>query len=629
MLLVDQGINDFYRDLKRRAHYLQIINDLALGLLQQSSMDDILWLVAKSTIAQLGFLDCVIYLVDAEGSVLIQRAAHGPKNPVAKEILNPIAIPIGEGIVGSVAATGKPELVKDTRLDGRYILDDEARLSEMAVPIFFENKVIGVIDSEHPDACFYTEEHLEIMTTIASMAATKIASALAIERLQETVAELHKTQDELRHHATHDPLTGLYNRRVFETHLDQALAEAHDRHTSSVLGYLDLDLFKVINDTSGHMAGDDLLRHFAKLLTLNIQPPDIVARLGGDEFGLLLHDCDLDTARERIGTLHRRIEHSRFEWLDKSLSISVSIGLCQIDDRCPGHDAAMTMADTACLIAKESGRNRIHVYQETDVDIRQHYLETHWIHRLERAIEQDRFRLYCQPIVPIRSSDRATASHEILLRMIDENGRLVMPSDFLPAVERFGIATRLDRYVFTRVLECLARNRAYMPPSFMVSINISATSLGRPDFRDHIVSELQRTGIPGSAICIEITETAAIANYNRSVAFIRQLKQSGCRFAIDDFGSGMTTVNYLRRLPVEFIKLDGELIERISEDPIDRLLIETIVRIAHMLDVSTVAEHVDSDLTLQLLREMGIDHAQGYWLGRPVPLETLMRNAAP
>lgn len=624
--MAGQSINDFYLDLKRRAHYLQIINELALGLLQQSSMDDILWLVAKSAIAQLGFLDCVIYLVEESGQTLIQRAAHGPKNPVAKEILSPIAIPIGSGIVGAVAATGQPELVRDTRLDNRYILDDAARLSELAVPIFFEGRVIGVIDSEHPEANFYTPEHLEIMTTIASMAATKIASALAIERLRDTVDELHRVQEELRYQASHDPLTGLYNRREFEIRLNQALISAQDQNSHHVLGYLDIDLFKVINDTSGHMAGDNLLRQLARLFQKNLRDGDIVARLGGDEFALLMLDCDLNAAQPRIEQLRRQVEKFRFAWHGQLLSVGVSIGLCQIDADCPSDDVALTMADTACMSAKERGRNRLHIYQHGDASIRQRYLEIHWVYRLNQALDENRFQFYCQPIMPIDTDDTTPLSYEVLLRLIDKDGTLIMPGDFLPAAERFGLSARLDRFVISQVLEWLANHINQLPQPLIVSINISAYSLDHPDLYDHIVSELQRTGVPGSMICIEITETAAIANYSSSSALIHRLKQQGCRFSIDDFGSGMTTVGYLRNLPVEYIKLDGGLIRRIVSDPIERTLVGTIIKVAHMLGVKTVAEYVETQPTLDLLREMEADYAQGHLLGRPIALDDILQN---
>ncbi len=624
--MADPQINDFYLDLKRRAHYLQIINELALGLLQQSSMDDILWLVAKSAIAQLGFLDCVIYLVDESGQVLQQRAAHGPKNPVAKEILDPIAIPVGQGIVGTVATTGKPELISNTRADPRYITDDEARLSELAVPIFFENKVIGVIDSEHPDADFYTGEHLEIMTTIASMAATKIASALAIERLQDSVDELHKVQEELQYHASHDPLTGLYNRREFEIRLSAALLDAREHDNSHVLGYMDVDLFKVVNDTYGHMAGDHLLRHLGLLLESYQSPSDIVARLGGDEFGLLMLNCDEPEARRRIEWLQRKVNDTRFRWHDQSFAVGVSIGLYRINAACPSEDAAMTMADTACLMAKETGRNRLHVYRESDASTRRHHMETHWVFRLNQALEEDRFQLYCQPIVPINPPDPTSSIHEVLLRLVDQQEGLILPGDFIPAAERFGLATRLDRYVISRSMESLARFLPQLPPKLMACINISAMSLGQPDFYEHIVTELERTGIPGTTICIEITETATIANYAQASTLIHRLKRHGCRFAIDDFGSGMTTIGYLRNLPVDFIKLDGSLIRRIPSDPIDQTLVTTIIRIARMLNVRTVAEHVESEAVVSLLSDLGVDYLQGYWMGRPVPMNTMLQQ---
>lgn len=741
--------NSTLQRLREKSEQLEIIQDLAILLLQRSSLEDVLWLVARSTIARLGFEDCVIYLLDVDESRLIQKAAFGPKNPYGKTILDPIVIPLGEGIVGTVAATGRAERITDTRKDPRYIVDDQPRLSELAVPIIHEEQVIGVIDSEHPDLNFYTPEHLELVMTIASIASNKIANAMTIERLNATVAELQQAQHALRlereryralydHHpsmffvldsagivravndfaqkelgldasdmvgrhisdfgpdteqvenairtaltgtpsahrwetrrwkgdgsiiwvrdtarivtgevdsvasilvvsedvtdayqlakrlryqASHDELTGLPNRREFEQQVTSAIAECQEQAASHAVLYLDLDQFKLINDSCGHAAGDELLRQLAKLLQEHVRRADVVARLGGDEFGVLMKQCSVADAMRIAGSLRRAVESYRFHWTGKTMSVGASIGVVPLDKESGTLAQVLAAADSACFGAKDAGRNRIHLYSEADADIARRNQEMRIAVRLGDAVEQNRFRLYCQPIAPIASGEHRGAHWEFLVRMQYPEEDLILPGTFLPAAERYGMIARIDRWVVNEALTWLEGRCANAHPDSMFFINLSGLSISEPAFMHFLSDALANTTFPTSAICFEITETAAISNLVQTVDFVRNLKELGCRFALDDFGSGLSSFAYLKSLPVDYIKIDGQFVQDMAHEPVSAVMVRSINEVAQMMGKQTVAEFVENDITLSILRDIGVDFYQGHFLGYPKPIEELL-----
>lgn len=603
---------------------MHIINDFALALLRVNTVDEILWLIAKHAIAQLEFLDCVIYLLDDTGEMLVQRAAHGPKNPQDKEILAPITIPLGQGIVGTVAVTGKPELILDTRQDPRYIIDDDIRLSELAVPIFYRDEVIGVIDSEHPEARFYSTEHLEILTTIGAMASTSIATALTVERLKETVDALHAAQQELKLLAHQDSLTGLLNRRAFDHLLEQAIQQARHEGKAYALAFLDVDMLKTVNEICGHQAGDELLRQLTRLFRINLQPQHQLARIGGDEFMVLMADCSLPQAEQLMETIRNEVEQFRFVWNDQPIHVGVSIGLMALDDSCPDSVTAHQQVDTALMLAKESGRNRIQVYSADQADAIRHSEASRWVQRVGKEIDADNFVLFYQSIRPIQAPEsQSPCCFEVLLRLRNHDGNFILPGVFLPAAERYGLSARLDRYVLEKAITWLEANQAMLPARFQLNINISAYSLDNPNIIGFIRDILSTRNLPAQWLCLEITETAAISNFSRAIEFIEALKALGCRFALDDFGSGIATVNYLRQLPVDLVKIDGSLIRQLNEDPISQHLVQSFTDIAHLLSHQVVAEHVENEATRQQLKTIGVDYAQGFHIARPAPMDSL------
>lgn len=619
--------SDPYGRLRRQQQYLHIINDFALGLLRINTVDDILWLIAKHAIAQLDFLDCVIYLVNDAGDTLVQRAAHGPKNPQDKDILAPITIKLGQGIVGTVALTGKPERITDTRNDPRYVVDDDIRLSELAVPIYYQDRVIGVIDSEHPEPNFYQPEHLEILTTIGAMASTSIATALAVERLKHTVSALNEAQRELEIQAHQDSLTGLLNRRAFDRLLEQALFNAQYKDRPCVVAFIDVDMLKTVNELCGHLAGDELLRQLARMFKLILQPVDQLARIGGDEFLILLVDKTLNQAKQTMEALRSQVEQFRFVWNNQPIHVGVSIGIAMVDEHCPDSIVAYQRADAAMLMAKQAGRNRIHVYCEDFAQAKRYHEDSHWVQRVSKEIDADNFALYFQPIVPIQSTKTSPPRcFEILLRLIEEDGQVILPGAFLPAVERYGLSARLDRYVFCKTRAWLQQNQAQLPKQFQFTINLSAYSLDDPNFIELVEDALQLPDLPERWLCLEITETAAISNFSRAVETIQRLNQLGCLFALDDFGSGITTVHYLRELPVDVVKIDGSLIQRLEDDKINQHLVKAYTEITHLLGRKIVAEFIEDETTLHMLQNIGVDFAQGYLFAKPEPITQLLKT---
>ncbi len=441
----------------------------------------------------------------------------------------------------------------------------------------------------------------------------------------EDVTEARNLSQQLSYQASHDALTGLVNRREFERRLQRVLDIARNDHTEHALCYLDLDQFKIVNDTCGHIAGDELLRKLGSLLQGVVRKRDTLARLGGDEFGVLMEYCTLQQAQRVAEALHRAIENFRFNWEDKTLRVSASIGMVPINDASENISSILSAADAACYAAKEHGRNRIHVYHEGDSELARRYGEMQWVTRIERALEEDRFELEIQPIAPVDALDEPQAHmlhYEVLLRMRDEHGRVVLPGAFLPAAERYDLARHVDRWVINTAFSWLGANPKHVEQLYLCCINLSARSVGNEDFLSYVIGCFDKTGVPPEKVCFEITETAAIANLASAARFIRALKEWGCCFALDDFGSGLSSFAYLKNLPVDFLKIDGVFVRGVLEDPVDLAMVKSINEIGQAFGKKTIAEFVESNAILEKLRlrYIGVDYAQGYGVGRPQPL---------
>ncbi len=424
---------------------------------------------------------------------------------------------------------------------------------------------------------------------------------------------------ELAWQASHDSLTDLANRHEFERRLQELVDSARAQRLNHVLLFMDLDQFKLVNDTCGHVAGDELLRQLSALLTAKIRTVDTLARLGGDEFGLLLPGCNVEQGKTIAEKLRQEISEFRFAWEEKTFSIGASIGLVEIMHEADSVASLLSAADTACYMAKGRGRNRVCVHQAQDTEVRRHYGEAEWVNRIRRAFEENRFRLYYQKILPL-CPERDIEYREVLLRLIDEAGRVVPPMAFIPAAERYNLMPTIDRWVVRTLLTWMKANLALLPADSSVSINLSGQSLGDDSFGDFIEEQLLSSGIPPSRICFEITETAAISNLSRALRLMSGLRARGCHFALDDFGSGLSSFAYLKNLPVDSIKIDGAFVRDMLNDPTDFAMVEAIARIGHVMGLKTIAEYVESEAIMHRLAELGVDFVQGFGIHRPEPL---------
>jgi len=424
----------------------------------------------------------------------------------------------------------------------------------------------------------------------------------------------------LSYQASHDALTGLINRREFEHRLTQALASAAGSERQHAVLYLDLDQFKVVNDTCGHAAGDELIRQIAVALQQRLREADTLARLGGDEFGVLLENCPPGHASRIAETLRQTLVDRPFVSQNRSFAIGASVGVVNLADGPFTLAEVLRAADAACYMAKEKGRNRVQIYHPKDSELSLRQGEMEWVARIHRALDEGRFRLYAQHIVDLRRPLHPSGHFELLVRMIDERGELVPPMAFIPAAERYNLMPMIDRWVVGTALSTLRRLRASGRVEDLETccINLSGTSIGDERFLELLQDLLTGSGVPPASICFEVTETAAIANLTQATHFIEELRALGCRFALDDFGAGMASFAYLKHLPVDFLKIDGSFVKDMLEDPIDRAMVEAINHIGHVMGKETIAEFVENEQTLAELRKVGVDFAQGYGVAKPV-----------
>jgi diguanylate cyclase (GGDEF)-like protein/PAS domain S-box-containing protein len=440
------------------------------------------------------------------------------------------------------------------------------------------------------------------------------------------ITEAHELSRQLSYEASHDALSGLINRREFEIRLQRALDAAQATGTSHAICYLDLDQFKIINDTCGHVAGDELIRQLAQLLQGRVRSNDALARLGGDEFGLLLQDCSMADAVGIANTLLRAVEQYQFVWGASTFTVGASIGVVPLSGNFRRITQVLQAADAACYAAKDQGRNRVHIYQEDDAVVAQRHGEMQWVARVKRALNENRFLLEAQPIVPILEAGTqppAPRSYELLLRMRELDGSIVPPGAFLPAVERYNLTQRVDQWVISNALQWLAANPATTQRIGRVYVNLSGDSLSDPQLHDFIRAMLDETRVLPTKIGFEITETAAIGNLTRANQLIAELRRLGCAFSLDDFGSGVSSFAYLKALTVDWLKIDGLFVGNIVHDRVDHEMVRSITDIGHVMGKKVVAESVESAAVLERLKQIGVDYAQGHALGSPVGLNTL------
>jgi len=468
----------------------------------------------------------------------------------------------------------------------------------------------------------HVQQHLSIEVNAAPIR-NSTGEISGVVLVFHDVSEL-RSLAQMTYHATHDSLTGLINRREFEKRVNQALDYTRDKDKRYALCYIDLDNFKVVNDTCGHGAGDELLKQLTMTLRTSLREGDTLSRIGGDEFGILFSGCSISSAKRLAEKIRKRVDDFRFAWNDNSFRIGASIGLVPVTADSGTISDVLSAADSACYVAKENGRNRIHVYQNNDIAVAEQKGQMQWVHRIQDVLEHDRFRLYFQTIAPIREipGEVDKLHGEVLIRMLDKDGSLIGPDSFIPAAERYSIMGSIDQWVVRNTLEMLSRDVDYIQQRISAcSINLSGQSLSDDRFMGNLVALIDDMDIPPELLCFEITETAVISNLSNATKLIDTLRDMGCRFALDDFGVGLSSFGYLKNLAVDYLKLDGCFIKNMTRDSIDYAMVHSINHVGQTLKIKTIAEFVENEETLQALREIGVDYAQGYCIAKPVPLE--------
>jgi diguanylate cyclase (GGDEF)-like protein/PAS domain S-box-containing protein len=519
--------------------------------------------------------------------------------------------PVAESLTGWESREAQSQLIGDV-----LTVVDEGTREATECPVtrcLREGQVLGL--AEHTVLVNRRGQEIAIQDSAAPIrdrAGNLIGAVMVFHDISKE-RRLHRA---LHYQASHDALTGLINRREFENRLTAAVDSVRSESTSRhALLYLDLDQFKLVNDTCGHPAGDQLLKQITGVLQSRVRVGDTLARLGGDEFGILLQSCTLDQALRIAETLRQAIRDYRFIWQDGVLEVGVSIGIVEITSETPTVANVMSAADVACYAAKDQGRNRVQLYKPDNVPER--HREMHWVSKLTRACEDSRFELFYQPIVPIGANRYEREQFELMLRLRDESGSLIAPAEFIPAAERYNVMPSIDRWVVRQALDQLVHRSGTGIKPYTIAVNLSGTSLNDERFLEYLIAELSARDLAAGAMCFEITETAAIANLGNVVHFMRELKTRGCHFALDDFGSGLSSFMYLKTLPVDYLKIDGQFIENVTRDPVDRSMVEAIGQVGAAMGISTIAERVESAEVLDELGRLGIGFAQGFYIAAP------------
>jgi diguanylate cyclase (GGDEF)-like protein/PAS domain S-box-containing protein len=450
-------------------------------------------------------------------------------------------------------------------------------------------------------------------------------SIQGVEGSIRDISEYKIAKDKLSYQASHDGLTGLINRYEFEARVSRLLTEHKDRESHHAMCFMDLDQFKVVNDTCGHVAGDEVLRQVGEVLRGIVRKRDTLARLGGDEFGVLIKHCTLEQAHQVADEILKALVDYQFFWKGNVFRIGISIGLVAITEASGSFTELFRQADAACYVAKDLGRNRVHASHPDDAELTTLYGEMKWVGRINQALNEDRFCLYAQPIVSLDGGD--SRNYELLIRMLGEQGEIILPGSFLPAAERYNLIEKVDAWVVSHACALLAEHPIFCEQVNSISINLSGPSLTNRNFLESILRIFKDAGVSPTIICFEVTETVAVSNLDSAINFIRTLKESGFRFALDDFGSGISSYGYLKNLPLDYLKIDGMFVKNIIKDPIDYAMVKSINEIGHLMGIKTIAEYVENDEIKVMLTDIGVDYGQGYGIGEPKPLKDLIAQA--
>jgi len=468
------------------------------------------------------------------------------------------------------------------------------------------------------------EEEVAIGAKIYSMVLTPVAEGNYVNVYAHDVTEREEIRREYARLASHDSLTGLINRRELELNLDKLITDAKTTLGEHSFLYFDLDQFKVVNDTCGHVAGDEMLRQLSAVLKENVRESDKLGRLGGDEFGLLLRSCTLQRAEKVAETLRQLVENFRFVWKNKTFNVGASIGVVQISAHSGNLSSVLSAADTACYVAKEAGRNRIHVSYPGDEQVQVRRGQMEWVQRIREALDKNQFELYFQEIFTLDQKSPGPAHGELLLRLFDEDGTRLPIETIISSAERFDLMSSIDRWVVENGLAALSNYlQADIRRGGWFSINLSGQSVSDSNFTSFVIDQIEKTGIPPASICFEITETAAISNLTRAIEFINIMRAKGCRIALDDFGSGLSSFSYLKNLKIDYLKIDGSFVRDMHEDRVNAAMVEAITNVAREMKIGVIAEWVENQATVKLLQKLKVEYAQGYAFSEPLPIHRL------
>jgi diguanylate cyclase (GGDEF)-like protein len=590
--------------------YLRAIIGFTTSVIDTESVKEVLWLLTDDIIVDLGFEDCVVYLLDEARGVLVQEAAYGPKKAGPTEIHAPIEVPLGEGITGRCAVEQQPILVNDVSKDASYIVDDAARMSELAVPIISGGRTIGVIDSEHSETNFYTDQHLATLRALSAIITTKYESASALKDLRES-------ESRLRHLANHDSLCGLPNRHHFVTQLQLAaerFKEGESTHLCVLI--LDLDRFKLINDSYGHATGDQLIIQVSKRMQRLLPKEVLLARLGGDEFSVLAENQTAANPGALCEQLLNALS-TRVSLVSADVQISGSIGVAQATAKVCSASELMKLADGAMYKAKASGKGRYVMSStlQTVSDLSDLNMES----AIAAALENEDFEVYLQPIVTLE--DCKTVGFESLVRWAHAQVGIIRPDYFIDFAERSGQIRDIDLYMIRRVSDVLDALDDAGHSNMTISVNISASLLSRADWLDIVDKDAFAKGL-----YIEITERALVADVSEATKILKTLQERGSKIYVDDFGTGYSSLSYLHRLPFDVIKIDRSFVDSVTESEKSLSLIKLLVSLAHTMGVELVAEGIEEPEQLQILKELGVRYGQGYLFARPMPIKDAFQH---
>lgn len=443
------------------------------------------------------------------------------------------------------------------------------------------------------------------------------------------VSNVREMQDHINYQASHDSLTGLIHRREFEKRLKRTLDSAHREGSHHALIYMDIDQFRIVNESFGHQAGDELLVQLSALLRATVRGEDTLARLGGDEFSVLLENCPLNEAVSKADVFNRAVEEFNFVWQGKAFDVSLGIGVVSIDSSSGSVNEILKSANSACYAAKEKGRNQIVIYQADDPQLKKQRGEMKWATRINDALRNQKFQLYYQEIIPIQSEKSEKFHCELLMRTESDSHDLVSPMKFIPAAERYNLMGDIDRWVASTAIQNITVLEKNTPAEMasLYGINLSGQSLSDDTFLDYVSGLFEVYSVNPENICFEVTESTAIVNPETALKFMREMKSTGCKFALDDFGTGISSFSYLKTFPFDFVKIDGGFIRNITSSEIDQVMVGSICRIAKVLGIKTIAEYVEDEPVFSMLRELGVDYAQGYGFSEPAPLSRRLSNS--